>query len=119
MDKDKMAQKLGPTMNIQNDSQLQCWIGLAHVKPQSNNRLLGDASGAFVPVLALASGIENFISMATHFLDSCSFETIEINDVELYKDRLLHSTVCGEIKELRGSLSAENPISVDVFQAYT
>lgn len=106
-------------MSIPNNSRLQCWIGLAHVKPTQGNNLLSGDSGAFVPVLALAAGIDDFLSTTAFYLNSYDFEIIEIEDIELYNDRLQNSSVSDDIKKLRANISDSNPILLDVFQSYT
>ena len=105
-------------MSTQIDNIRQCWIGLAHVKPKVGNSLLEGALGAFVPILALAEGIDLFISMSTMWLESYDFEVIEIEDIEPFKERLMKSDVEDDLKALVEGLTDENPIAIDTFQAY-
>ena len=106
-------------MNIQKDKKtLQCWIGLAHVRPKEDNNLLEGAIGAFVPTIALAGSFDTFVSIMTKELESYDFEVIEIEDIKPFKDRLNNSDVDDEIKVLAEGLSDKYPIAFDVFQAY-
>jgi len=105
-------------MNTQTSNARQCWIGLAHVRPRGEKNLLEGASGAFVPILALADGIDNFIALATMRLEAYDFEVIEFDDIETLKERLSKSDIIDEIKELSEKLSDENPVVMDAFQAY-
>ena len=83
------------------------------------NDSLDGASGAFVQVLALATGIDDFVLKVEQYFGSCGFEIIEMDDVEPYKDRVQNWTVCDDIKKLSENLSEITPILLDVFQAYT
>ncbi len=96
----------------------QCWIGLAHVKPKVGNNLLEGALGAFVPILALAYGIDDYVAMTTIRLESYDFDVIEIKDIEPFVDRLRKLDVEDEIKALAKRLTDEDPIVMDSFQAY-
>jgi hypothetical protein len=105
-------------MNTQTNNKRQCWIGLAHVRPKVGNNLLEGARGAFVPILALADGIDDFVAITTTRLEAYDFEVIEIEDIEPFKDRLSKSDVEDEIKALAERLSDEDPVVMDAFQAY-
>ncbi len=105
-------------MNTQTNNTRQCWIGLAHVRPKVGNNMLEGALGAFVPILALADGIDEFVSITTMRLESYDFDVIEIEDIELFEERLSKSDVEDEIKALADGLSDEDPVVMDFFQAY-
>ncbi len=80
--------------------------------------MLEGALGAFVPILALADGIDEFVSITTMRLESYDFDVIEIEDIELFEERLSKSDVEDEIKALADGLSDEDPVVMDFFQAY-
>jgi hypothetical protein len=82
------------------------------------NKLLEGALGAFVPILAIAKGIDDFISITTMKLESYDFDVIEIQDIEPFKDRVRKSDVEVHLKELSEKLTDEDPVAMDVFQAY-
>jgi hypothetical protein len=82
------------------------------------NKLLEGALGAFVPILAVAKGIDDFISITTMKLESYDFDVIEIQDIEPFKDRVRKSDVEVHLKELSEKLTDEDPVAMDVFQAY-
>jgi hypothetical protein len=106
-------------MNTQNKKKMrQCWIGLAHVKPRAGNNLLNGAIGAFVPILAIAKGINDFISIATNWMESYDFDVIEIQDIEMFRDRICKSDVDDELKQLSENLTEQDPVAIDAFQAY-
>ncbi len=105
-------------MNTQTNNIRQCWIGLAHVKPKLGNNLLEGAIGAFVPILALADGIDNFLSITKKWLESYDFDVIEIEDIELFMERLKNSDVEEELKAISEKLTDKDPVAMDTFQAY-
>lgn len=105
-------------MNFHNSKTKQCWIGLAHVRPKEGNNSLEGALGAFVPILALAYDIDDFVAITTMRLESYDFDVIEIEDVEPFMYRLSKSDVEDEIKVLAERLTDEDPIVMDTFQAY-
>lgn len=105
-------------MNTKINKIKQKWIGLAHVKPKTGNNLLQGALGAFVPILALTTEIDDFVALTTTYLESFGFEVLEIEDIELFKDRLRNSDVEDVIIALAEELTDEDPIILDTFQAY-
>ena len=96
----------------------EAWIGLAHVRPKPGTNNLEGALGAFVPVLVLADCAEGFAAAAATCLDSYGFDVIEIEDIELFADRVRTQTVHEDIRKLAASLSPQQPVAVDTFQAY-
>ena len=94
------------------------WIGTAHVTPRPGNDLLEGAAGAFVPIVALAEDMTEFVSMITTLLDSYEFEVVEVEDIQRFEERLSTSSVEDDIRELADGLTPSEPIGMDTFQAY-
>lgn len=110
-------------MNIQNDAKdndniVGTWIGLAQVKPRPGNEMLGIATGAFVPVLALARTQDDFVNKVVAKLESYDFDVVEIDDIELCKARFKQPDISNEIIALETLLSEDNPVTLHTFQSY-
>ena len=104
--------------NTPSSGKTEVWIGLAHVKPREGNDALEGAIGAFVPVLALAAGVEEFVSRATTFLSGLRFDVIEMDDIQLFNERLRAKKVQKAVRKLAKRLTAAEPVVMDTFQAY-
>ncbi len=113
-----MAQRSEHMMSIPSRTEKQPWIGLAHVRPRQENELLEGAIGAFVPIVALAMGIDDFISMATTLVNSYGFDVVVIEDIQPLEERLKNSEVEEGVIRLAEGLSETEPIAFDTFQAY-
>lgn len=83
-------------MNIDNN----VWIGLAHVSDNKNHALLNGAEEAYVNVLALAINKREFINKVKSSLLEIGFDFINIEDVELYTQRIKNFEVDEIIKNL-------------------
>jgi hypothetical protein len=94
------------------------WIGLAHVTPVAGNDALAGAIGAFVPVVALTSTQDEFVSLLTYSLESHGFDVVEIEDIETWEERTQRFPVDEQIQALVRSLKADNPIQFSTFQSY-
>lgn len=94
------------------------WIGLPHVRPNQGNTLLDGAVGAYVPTLALASSIEDYVDKVTTFLDEYGFCVLEILDVELFDERMKRCEVDPGLRTLVGSLGSDAPVAFYVFNTY-
>jgi len=97
---------------------MEVWIGLAHVKPNPGNDLLDGARGAFVPVLALASCVEEFTSKVMGLLRKYNFRIPEIEDIEPLKIRLARGPVDSAIVKLASSISEDNNVAFSSFETY-
>lgn len=97
---------------------MEVWIGLAHVKPKLGNDLLDGARGAFVPVLALASNVNEFTSRAMSLLRKYDFHVVEIEDIEPLKIRLAHSAIDNAIVNLASNISEDNYVVFSSFETY-
>lgn len=97
---------------------MNIWIGLAHVQPRSGNELLEGAKGAFVPVVGMAKTIPEFSDLLINMLESYSFDVLEIEDIELFEERLKSFDVDSELRELVSSLSETHPVALSAFDAY-
>src|ERR1035437_1981787 len=76
------------------------WIGLAHVSNLHNNTLLGNAKGAYVNALALASNPIDFTNKVKESIIDLGFDFIELEDVELFSERIENYEVQENIKIL-------------------
>ncbi len=94
------------------------WIGLAHVRPFANNALLGDGSGAFVPVVGLAQNAEELSTLAATLLYHHQFEVVEVEDIELLSTRMKKHSVEHELLLVVETLSEDNRVQVGAFQVY-
>jgi hypothetical protein len=97
---------------------MNVWIGLAHVQPKQGNELLEGAKGAFVPVLGLASTLTEFSDALIILLESYSFNVLEVEDIELYADRIKSFNIDSELQNLVTTLNESEPIVLSTFEAY-
>jgi hypothetical protein len=108
-------------MNIQTETIYpfsKKWIGLANVIPHSGNNILGNASGAFVACAALANSPEDFGRKIVAHLHEMGFSVEKIEDIETIKIRRQKVSRKDGIDLLSKNLSEENPIALDIFNAY-
>jgi len=109
------------TMNIPNKNKHQSklkWIGLINVKPRPGNSALGNALGAFVASIALADGPEEYGRKVTEALNEYGFDVVQIEDVELFEDRVQKHSVTPDILELAAAVTQENPVALADFHSY-
>jgi hypothetical protein len=97
---------------------MEVWIGLAHLKPRLGEDFFEGAVGAFVIVVAIAEDFDDFVSTAMTYLQQQHFEVVEIEDIELFREREQHYSVDQEIRELVYGLKSESPVALDTFQVY-
>jgi hypothetical protein len=93
------------------NSDIEIWIGLAHVKPKQSNVDFGTALGGFLPVVGFAQSAEDFETKAELFLAQGELDVIEIEDIERWEFRILHYPVADEIRAAVSSLNASRPIT--------
>jgi hypothetical protein len=94
------------------------WIGLAQVKPKSGNKALGEAVGAFVASIALASSIDDYAALVTETLDRYGFDVLGIEDVELYETRLSKHSVAADVQELAEHINEDRPVGFATFHSF-
>lgn len=97
----------------------EIWIGLVGVGQLPGSAALGDASGAYVTVLALASDRESFESNIRSELVRLGLFAFETEDIERLADR--HDAMAGDddIKELAGRVTPLEPVVFGSFHAYS
>jgi hypothetical protein len=99
--------------------QPQPWIGFVHVQAKSDPNPLGEGlKGAFSHVIALAVDTEDFMSRVISALESEGLFAIEFKDVSpvtRYRDE---DRISPDMEVLIKSLSLENPVQFDTFDAY-
>jgi len=96
----------------------EIWIGLVNVVPRKGNTFLHDAVGAYVSALVIAKNAAEFCSSVRHQMDQYEFDVIGIDDIELYRERILRCKVAEVIDELSKGLNDCNPIGFGTFHSY-
>jgi hypothetical protein len=94
------------------------WIGLAQVRPKLGNKALGEAVGAFVASIALASSGDDYAALVTETLDRYGFDVLEIVDVELYETRLSKHPVATNVQELAEHINEDRPVGLATFHSF-
>lgn len=94
------------------------WIGLYEVKPFSGNDILFGAAGAYVNVVSFGQDAHDFEIRARAALTEYGFEVVSVADVGTIEEREQRGDLCQEIEQLACSLTEENPVLFDEFQAY-
>ena len=103
---------------MQTSTGQQLWIGLAQVEPWAGNDLLGNAAGAFVPVVGNAVNETDFLALVERELGALQFDVLVLGDVELLSTRVRKHKMPAELSEAIAALSPENPLALDTFQVY-
>lgn len=96
----------------------QLWIGLAQVEPWVGNDLLGNAAGAFVPVIGDAGDETDFLALVERELGALQFDVLALEDVELLSTRVRKHKMPADLSEAIAALSPENPLALGTFEAY-
>jgi len=94
------------------------WIGLAHVRPWATNRALGDSSGAFVPVVGLATDADDLATLAATLLYHHQFDTVEVDDIELLSIRQKKHNVEHDLLSMAKELRDDDKVRLGAFQVY-
>jgi len=105
-------------LTVANSSGHSRWIGLATIKPQEGNDLLGECSEAFVPVIGDAKNKDEFTKLLEIELAKLDFNLEALEDVETLAQRLQRHKLPDELESAIESISIENPIAFGTFQAY-
>jgi hypothetical protein len=96
----------------------ELWIGLAHVKQQFRNGVLGDADQAYVNVMALAKDSVDFhlqVKQAIHDLDLI---LIDLEDAETMASRLSKHSLHEDLSNLAEEVKQTGGVRFDVFQTF-
>jgi hypothetical protein len=95
------------------------WIGLVGIVPYEGNDSLGKGTGgAYTNVLGYADNYDDFVSKVANALKTQGFEMFEIEDVELYSDRILKFQVDNEIIELAREVESKNEYRYGKFYTF-
>ncbi|MCB0321500.1 MAG: hypothetical protein KDD60_11290 [Bdellovibrionales bacterium] len=91
------------------------WIALLEVRAQGK---LGETTNAFCTSIALASDEQQFEELARTTLAKMGFELMAIEEVELYRDRVLSFELSEECRTLAETTSDQQPIHFCTFHTY-
>ena len=95
------------------------WIGLIHLRPVRQPNLLGEhRKGAYVNAVALASGAGQFHDRVEEALQAYGLGIVETSDVDRVSAYRAEGRIGAEIDELIRTLSDDEPVKFDVFDAY-
>lgn len=95
------------------------WIGLVHVKPVTETSPLGTSTGAFSPVVALATSSDDFARVVHREVSAYGMVVIEIENVEPLSDRMRTGEPDPALVRAAAALSSEAPIAIGVIDSYT
>lgn len=96
----------------------EAWIGQVEVKAEPGNDALGNAAGAFVNVVALATSESDYVKLVDAMMNEYGFTIINYTDVARVEEWRKSNRLHPKLAKLAGSLSSENPIQFDDFQSY-
>lgn len=96
----------------------ELWIGLARVKQPSNVDILGDADGAYVNVLTLATNAADFHFQVEEAIKELGLSLSKLDDVETMSHRQSKHSVHREIKDLSKEVMRTGALRFDVFQSF-
>lgn len=83
------------------------WIGLVGLRPRKGNDSLGDARGAFVRFLALATDETDYQKEMHAALDEFKFDFDEVSEVEPYRQFVSREGSDAEVAEVARKVSAD------------
>ena len=96
----------------------ELWIGLVNVIPKQGNDDLGDSSGAYVNVISYASSSSQFCKLVKKELLELGFIVVEIEDIELFSDRIETYSVSDELFDLAREVESSKKIGLGTFHSY-
>ena len=83
------------------------WIGLVGLRPRAGNDSLGDARGAFVHVLTLATDEDDYVRQMHLALDEFQFDFDQVCDVEPYSVLVEREGKNGALDQVAQKVSAD------------
>ena len=95
------------------------WIGLVGLRPRKGNESLGDARGAFVLFLALASDETEYTIEMYAALEEFQFDFDEVCDVEPYLDFVSRKGLDVELAEIATNVSEDGYSRFGEFFVYS
>ena len=97
---------------------LDVWVGLVHVKPMPGNDVLEGGLGAFASPYALGRNATAYrVTVEKHF-GEIGLEVQEVEDVELFKERVWRRDPPLEAFELAARVSLSTPVVWDSLNVY-
>ena len=94
------------------------WIGLYEVRSLPGNDALAGMAGAFVNVVALGKDVEDFKRTASGALRDYDFEVLTVAGIGTVEERGKREDLVLALEQLAASLTNDNPVQLDEFQAY-
>jgi hypothetical protein len=101
------------------DSAAPIWAGTAEVVPHPGNTLLGYATGAYVPVIGVASSSSLFRLAVERAMGALEFRLIGLEDIRQLVRPSDVDALDDVLRDRLGTLTEENPIEVGSFHAFS
>ena len=98
--------------------QKELWIGLARVKQNDRNGVLGDADQAYTNVIGLAKNKIDFRSQVKQAVEALELELLRLEGAELLKSRVTESKVHKDLVTLAKKVEKNGKVGFDVFAAF-
>jgi hypothetical protein len=99
-------------------SDLQVWIGLAHVAPLPGNDELEPGEAAYVTILAAAPDRRELLERLTRSLAQDGYRLLNIEDTEPFERRSARERVDEELIGLANSVARDGETRFGTFHVY-
>src|SRR5258708_17025727 len=100
------------------DTLMAVWISLVGVGPLPGSTTLGEAKGAYVNVLALASDAQQYEAAVRNALQELGLFAFEFEDVELFAERARHRQLDEELHDLAEEARSSRNVRFADFHTY-
>jgi hypothetical protein len=95
------------------------WTGTAEVTPKPGNSLLGEALGAYVPVVGLAHSAPEFRSKIAHAMGALDFNLVDLQDIRQLRSEAENNELDAVLRDRANALRESNPVEFGSFHAYS
>lgn len=117
MDYQLAGLRVGCIMNT-TIKQERTWAGTAEVRPMPGNDLLGEASGAFVPVVGMGDSEHEFRDAVQRAMYALDFDLVSLDEVIQIDPRDGLTGLDIALRRRLAAIRAENPVEFGNFHAF-
>lgn len=96
----------------------EVWVATLEVVPMPGNTSLGDALGAFVTVMAMASSPRDFRRKLYEYMESAKFDILDIRDAEPLELREEFVDLDNELKFVKAAVSRTREAAAGPYNAF-
>jgi len=94
------------------------WIGLVEVKPNQDQTVLGDAEGAFVNIVCVATGADTFARYIAHAIEDLDLTLVAINNAQPLGRAMEQKEIDEDLIKSAAALREPGELAWGAFHAY-